>query len=275
MQVSRLRSRDAATVFRFPSSSPLMRRSVALLFLFTVACAERDKSNEIPLGGAPSMQASVDDAGGDGISGTVVEQIPAGGYVYLRLKTGTGEVWAAVGQAPVELGSTVTVEGAMLMEQFESQSLNRTFERIYFGTLAAAGSASAAAAQGASMPPGAASSGTPQPATVQVAKVEKASGPDARTIGDVWAQKEALVGKTVSIRGVVVKYNPGVMGKNWIHLQDGSGDAAGGTHDITVTTMDGVDMGATVTIKGTVRTNKDFGGGYTYALIVEEAKVIK
>ena len=107
----------------------------------------------------------------------------------------------------------------------------------------------------------------------QGGKVEKASGADARTISELWAQKDGMSGKTVSIRGVVVKYNEGVMGKNWIHLQDGSGDATKGTHDITVTSMDAAAVGATVTITGTVRINRDFGAGYTYALIVEDAKV--
>lgn len=108
----------------------------------------------------------------------------------------------------------------------------------------------------------------------KIDKVDKASGADARTVSELWAQQGALAGKTVSVRGVVVKYNPGVMGKNWIHLQDGSGDAAKGTHDITVTSMDAAALGATVTITGTVRVNRDFGAGYSYALIVEDAKVV-
>lgn len=105
--------------------------------------------------------------------------------------------------------------------------------------------------------------------------MEKASGADARTVAELWAQKANLAGKSVSIRGVVVKYNEGVMGKNWIHLQDGSGDSKAGTHDITVTSLDGAAMNATITVTGTVRTNKDFGAGYNYALIIEDAKVVK
>jgi len=73
----------------------------------------------------------------------------------------------------------------------------------------------------------------------------------------------------------LVKYNAGVMGKNWLHLQDGSGEASKGNHDITVTSQDTAAKGDVVTIKGVLRLDKDFGSGYTYALIVEEAKVIK
>ena len=79
----------------------------------------------------------------------------------------------------------------------------------------------------------------------------------------------------MTIRGKVVKYNEGVMGKNWIHLQDGSGDAGQGTNDLTVTSLDAASVSETVTITGTVRTNKDFGSGYVYRVIVEDAKVAK
>ncbi len=95
-----------------------------------------------------------------------------------------------------------------------------------------------------------------------------------RTFAEVWAQQANLDGKTVPVRGVVVKYNGGVMGKNWLHLQDGSGNAGQGTNDITVTSLDEAAKGDTVTIRETVRTNKDFGAGYTYPMMVEDAKVL-
>jgi hypothetical protein len=116
--------------------------------------------------------------------------------------------------------------------------------------------------------------GAPPAPDAQVAPVAKATGADARTIAELWAKKDRLANTVVSVRGTVVKYNAAVMGKNWIHLQDGSGDAATGTHDITVTTLDAVTVGATVTITGTVRLNRDVGAGYTYAVLVEDAKVV-
>ena len=116
--------------------------------------------------------------------------------------------------------------------------------------------------------------GAPPAPDAQVAPVAKATGADARTIAELWAQKDRLANTVVSVRATVVKYNAAVMGKNWIHLQDGSGDAAKGTHDITVTTLDAVTVGATVTITGTVRLNRDVGAGYTYAVLVEDAKVV-
>ena len=246
-----------------------MRRPAALLSLALIvaACAKGKEPDKVPLG---TVAAAPVAAAGDELTGTLLEQIPAPPYVYLRLKTANGDAWAAVNQTQLPIGEPVTVYGVILMEQFKSTTLNRTFDKIYFGSLTPPDAPPAGMAGGAAP----ASVGTPPAVDAKVGTVAKASGADARTVSELWAQQGALAGKTVSIRGVVVKYNPGVMGKNWIHLQDGSGDAAKGTHDITVTSMDAAALGATVTITGTVRVNRDFGAGYSYPLIVEDAKVV-
>ena len=77
------------------------------------------------------------------------------------------------------------------------------------------------------------------------------------------------------MRGQVVKVNLGIMGKNWVHLQDGSGSAAAGTHDILVTTKDTAAVGDIVNAKGTVRTDVTVGPGYAYAVLIEDAAVRK
>ncbi len=243
-----------------------MRRliPIACVVLFTGACSKSQDDGRIPLGAAATPAITADGT----LTGTLLEQIDADPYVYLRLKTTSGDVWTAVTQAPLTIGESVTVSNVMLMEQFESKSLKRTFDRIYFGALGAPGGVPT----DGSAPP--MSTGTPPAVAAQISPVEKARGADARTIEELWAQKDALSGKSVSIRGVVVKYNPGVMGKNWIHLQDGSGNPMQRTHDITVTTLDAAAIDATITITGTVRLNRDFGAGYAYPLIVEDAKVV-
>jgi hypothetical protein len=248
-----------------------MRRARSLLLLATVVVGCYSKTPEsanIPLSQS-SAAAAAPAAPTDGLTGPVLEHLAAPPYVYLRVKTSKGEVWAAVPETKIENGTKVTVFNPMLMTKFESKSLKRTFDEVYFGTLTAGDAAPAGTAGGA--PAGMLQSAPP----VNVGKVEKASGADARTVAEVWAQKASLVGKTVIIRGTVVKYNEAVMGKNWIHLQDGSGDAKLGTNDITATSLDATAKGATITITGIVRADKDFGSGYSYAIIVEEAKVVK
>ena len=83
--------------------------------------------------------------------------------------------------------------------------------------------------------------------------------------------KGKLAGKPVLVRGRVVKFNPMIMGKNWLHIRDGSG--AEGTNDLTVTTDTKVKVGDLVVVSGTLSADRDFGSGYKYGLIVENAKV--
>jgi hypothetical protein len=88
----------------------------------------------------------------------------------------------------------------------------------------------------------------------------------------VFAGKEQLAGQTVAFRGKVVKTNPNIMGRNWLHVRDGSG--ADGTNDLTVTTAGAVpNVGDIVVVRGSVALNKDFGMGYQYDVIIEEAEV--
>jgi len=100
--------------------------------------------------------------------------------------------------------------------------------------------------------------------------IEKA---ESGTVADIFANKDKLAGKEVTVRGKVMKFSPMIMGRNWVHIQDGTGDAASGTNDLTVTTSDSVKVGDTVLVKGKLAANKDFGAGYSYDVIIEEAKV--
>ena len=245
-----------------------MHRALSSLVLATAVVGCQSRTPEAAKV-APSQAAAPTPATVADLTGPVIEQLSAPPYIYLRVKTAKGDVWAAVPEGKIETGAVVTVFNPMLMSKFESKSLKRVFDEVYFGTLAPANS-------GSGSPAGTSRAGMPQsPAAVAVGKVEKATGPDASTVSELWAQSASLVGKPVSIRGTVVKYNEGVMGKNWIHLQDGSGDAKQGTNDIAVTSLDGAALGETITIKGTVHTKRDFGAGYTYAVIVEDAKVVR
>lgn len=90
-------------------------------------------------------------------------------------------------------------------------------------------------------------------------------------VEELYAKKEKLTGKKVTVKGKVVKFSSGIMGKNWIHLQDGSGKE--GTNDITITTDQNTAVGENIAVTGNLVTNKDFGSGYKYEVIIEEATV--
>jgi len=139
---------------------------------------------------------------------------------------------------------------------------------ISIGALAAGGDALAFG--------NAASSGTESakaPATSEPIKVEKAKGADAYTVSEIYEKAGKLDKKTVVVRGKVVKVSKAIMGKNWVHLRDGSGDPGKGTNNLVVTTQDVPKVGDVVTAKGILYKDKDFGAGYKYKVIVEEATV--
>ncbi|HLN90603.1 MAG TPA: hypothetical protein VK429_01940 [Patescibacteria group bacterium] len=117
------------------------------------------------------------------------------------------------------------------------------------------------------------SEGAKAPDASEPIKVEKAKGADACTVSEAYENAGKLDKKTVVVRGKVVKVSNGIMGKNWVHLRDGSGDAGKGTNNLVVTTQDVPNVGAVVTAKGTLHKDKDFGAGYKYRVIVEEATV--
>jgi hypothetical protein len=197
------------------------------------------------------------------VTGEVLEVKDVDGYTYLRLKTKDGETWAAVTTAGVKKGAKVSIENFTVMNNFESKTLKKTFPTILFGSLGGTG-----AAKGDVSPH---SGAAVKPADTAPIKVAKASGANAYTVAEVIGKATALKDKPVVVQGKIVKYNAGIMGKNWIHLQDGSGTAASETNDILVTTAAQAKLGDVVTVSGTVRNDKDFGAGYAYKVLIEEA----
>ena len=199
------------------------------------------------------------------LKGEVLEARDVDGYTYLRLKTTDGEIWAAVPSTTAKKGAQVTIGDSVVMQNFQSKALKKTFAKIVFGQLVEAG-AKPAAALGAT------------PATTAsepVLKVARATGADSKTVAEVVMGKTTLKDKTVLVRGKVVKVSLGILGKNWVHLQDGSGWAANGSNDIVVTTKNDAAVGDIVTAKGTVRTDVTVGTGYAYAVLIENAALSK
>lgn len=194
------------------------------------------------------------------LSGEVMEVKDVASYTYLRLKTRDGETWAAVNTAAVKKGAVVTIENAMVMTDFESKTLKKTFPTIVFGSLG--GTGTTPRMFGSNMAVASLASSVP-------VKVVKANGANAYTVADVVTRSVQLKDKPVKVNGQVVKYNAGIMGKNWIHLRDGSGTAS--NNDILVTTTAPAKVGDLVTVSGVVRNDMDFGAGYSYKVLIEEA----
>jgi hypothetical protein len=272
-----------------------MRRpfTVLLAVLAIAGCKKQEAPVAPAAPGSPA--AAQGGAPASAIQGKVLEQLQAQPYAYLRIQTADGERWAAVpapgGGAELKDGAEVTVNVSMPMKDFESSTLGRKFDIVYFGELAG-GSGTAPALPAQEMPAGHPDIGgaegkmggavAPQhgaamsagAADVGDVKVPKASGPDARTVAEIFAQRGSLKEKSVTVRGKVVKYNEGIMGKNWVHLRDGTG-TPDRDNDLTVTTQDTTAVGQVVVVKGIVRTDRDIGMGAPYPVILEDAKIAK
>jgi hypothetical protein len=204
------------------------------------------------------------------LKGKVLERLDAGRYSYLHLATSSGEIWAAVFQTDVKTGDEVSVLNPMPMDGFETKTLNRKFDKIVFGTLeqTVPDSSNLTALHNAH----AGVSDTAEPAPI---KVQRATGPAAHTIAEIFDQKQKLKDQTVSVSGKVVKVNANIMGKTWIHLRDGTGDPASRTNDLTITTQGSVAVGETVVARGPVRVDKNLGMGYVFSVMIEDAAVSK
>ena len=105
--------------------------------------------------------------------------------------------------------------------------------------------------------------------------MDRAPGANGFTVAEIFARAAALDGKKVVINGKVVKVSRGIMGRNWIHIQDGTGSPEGKDHDLVVTSQDAPEMDELVQVEGVVRADRDFGSGYRYAALVEDASFKK
>jgi len=208
-------------------------------------------------------------------AGKVVETMNAATYTYVLIDTGTKKVWAAAPQFNVKVGDTVALAGAMPMTNYQSRALNRTFDLVYFSGnvtvngVAVAGAGAAPNASAGNLPPGHPPTAR-GPGATDLSGIQRAD--NGQTVEEIIKGKAKFAGKRIAVRARVVKFNGGILGKNWLHIRDGSG--AEGTNDLTVTTSAVAKVGDLVLVTGVLSVDRDFGSGYRYGLIVEDASVV-
>jgi hypothetical protein len=285
-------------------SLPKIFTVAALSFLLTAPASAASSEQPTP----PPAKTGAPASEGVALQGTVSETMNSSGYTYLLLNTALEKIWVAIPETAIQTGQTVTCAPGMTMKDFTSKTLNRTFDTLVFspglekGTTATATPAQPAAAKGtggggfnealqaennggktmkmdagtadsAAMEASPGSSGAVVPSTA--VNVNKATGPNSYSVGECFEQAKNLNSKTVRVRGKVMKVSRMIMGKNWLHIQDGTGNPLKNEHDLVVTTADEPAVDAVVTVEGTLSANRDFGAGYKYAVIIEDAKVEK
>jgi hypothetical protein len=192
----------------------------------------------------------------------VVEALNASSYTYMRVKEGKQEYWIAVPQIPVNEGDIFYYTKALVMNDFPSSTLNRTFDRILFVEDISKTPASEDPFAGGMNPHAQVRTGK------RDIKIDHLK--DGQTVEQIYENRDALSGKEIRLKGVVTKYNSGIMNRNWIHLQDGTGSQH---YDLLVTSNDETEEGKTVVVSGIVTLNRDFGNGYAYEVLIENASV--
>ncbi|MBK6345325.1 MAG: SH3-like domain-containing protein [Bacteroidales bacterium] len=226
--------------------------SIVALLIFSLSACNRGKKNSTAESLPPGTHA-VD----------VIEVIQTSNYTYLQVFENDQKFWIAVSRLDAKTGDVIYYTNAMEMKDFKSKELDRVFPSILFVN------------DPSTTPPSekkmAQSPGKITAERLTEISVEPVSG--GITISELYSKKSGFAEKSVKIRGVIVKYNKNIMGKNWAHIQDGT--ESGGKYDLTVTTMDAVEEGNVVTFEGTIHLDKDFGAGYAYDVIMEDAKAIE
>ena len=188
---------------------------------------------------------------------TVKEILPTTRYVYALVKENDSEYWVATNKMALEIGATYYYKNGLLKSNFLSKEHNRTFEKLYLVS---------------SLVPnnhGLKSGETPtKKAPVANTKFVPADG--SVKIADIIANPAEYAGKTIQVSGECTKVNPNIMKRHWIHLKDGSKD----DYDFVVTSQTQIPVGHAVTFTGTINLKRDFGSGYYYEILMEDAVVI-
>ncbi len=208
------------------------------------------------------------------VAHTVVaeEVVQTSQYTYIRAKEGNQEFWLAASKMEVGIGTTYYFNGGLPMTKFESKELKRTFDEILFlDNISTSPSAIEKSSSAAAQNNPVASTGSSINIEKKEIKIKHAK--DDITIAALLENKKTYAGKIIKMKGEVTKFSPGIMKKNWIHLQDGTDFS--GKFDLTITTDQEVKIGDNITIEGVITLDKDFGFGYFYEVIMEDAKLKK
>jgi len=197
----------------------------------------------------------------------VIEVLQTSQYTYLQVLDKLDVKWVAIPKQDISVGDTYYYDNALEMNSFTSKELDRTFDVIYFVNQISKTPLDATHLGGVSP----AHSGKVK--TQEVSNINLPKADNEITVAQIFENSETFSGKETEIRGIVVKINEGVMGTNWIHIQDGT--SGNGNFDLTITSQDLPVLNEEATFKGSITLKKDFGAGYFYEVIMENAQLVK
>ena len=198
----------------------------------------------------------------------VSEVIPGNKYVYVLVEENGRQFWISTGMKELNEGETYYYTESILKTQFESKEHNRVFDTLYLVTELVP------ASHGQDMHGFNASAMDEEQVQIIKKSIVKEQDSSAVFAGPVKIAElvdnpEKYAGKKVELTGVCTKINAGIMGRNWLHLKDGSRDS----YDLVVTSNDMPEKGSEITLRAIVRLNVDLGSGYSYPILLENGVI--
>jgi hypothetical protein len=193
----------------------------------------------------------------------IIESKDGGTYTYLNVEENGDKYWMAIPNTKVKTGDTYYYDGGMLMENFESKQLEKTFDKIIFADNIRTTE---------KMPIKEQVNPHVNIDTTAVVDVDIKKAENGISLEELFTTKKSFSGKSIIVRGKVVKVNKDILDRNWVHVVDGT--QFENKKSLAVTTKEMVKIGDTVTFKGTIILDKDFGQGYVYDILLEEGELI-
>lgn len=219
------------------------------------------------------MVAGCGNNSGDGLTTIKVKEVEqVANYTYLLVKGKGPEYWVAVPTMEASVGETYQYQGGMVMEDFYSEELEKSFDKVVF--LEALFSEKGSSEQESTpLEQGSQQLDYEAMVTIEKSDVEVAAGKGTVSIADLFSNPGTYEGKPVRVKGEVTKFNAAIMQLNWVHIQDGT--EYEGKFDLTATSLESFEVGSVVTLDGILALNKDFGYGYSYEILLEEATAVQ
>ena len=237
----------------------------AIILLFSsVSCNKKSAENKEGKAQLPIASS---------FEGEVISTKDASRYTYIQYKTDDRRIlWAAVLKTKLNKGDRIKLINPQVMKNFTSKTLNKTFDLIYFAEGVEINGKTKGENRG-KMPEDGFHGGKNPHINQDIAKVDTSGIKKLKggvSIKEIYDNPEKFKGKVIKLRAIVVKFLPSIMKKNWVHLKDASSEK-----DITATTDENFKVGEVVEIEGKLETKKDFGYGYFYDVLIENAKRLK
>ena len=244
----------------------MKNKVIAVLILFIVSsCSQelepvkKENSNQ----GSFFENSSEDNTNGRAETHVIIEEILQGKrYSYIKVQDDkNGAYWISTLKAEYEVGEEYFFTESIHKTNFFSTEFNRNFEDFYLVS-------DLQPASSHNHEHGDHVDNQIVDMTVNASEVERAS---STKIKELISNSKKYAGKEVEITGKVVKVNANIMDRHWVHIKDASAD----DYDFVLTTKAVVPVGHIVTFKGRFKTNVDFGSGYRFDYILEDAKTIR